>query len=311
MKRSPLLSTILLSAVGVLSAVLGAEPALPIVAGAPVPLTESEDTADYWPCFSPDGSRLFFSRRFPGKPWQLYQIPVTGGAPTLLFDPSPSPAGTRIAKSMRGRLAFVGGNGIWITDSKGQQPRKLTLKGLPGTPSYPSWYPDEDHLLVVAYQKNNGGILYRINITSGEVAAVTDPSKILAGMASVSPDGKAIVFAGQRSDGSGYDQNRNTIWISRDGKEPAPLTHHQGRAPIWSPSGKWIAYESSDGSPDRRQAIFIASPDGKINQRITGFEQNPNHPVWSPDGKSLAVSIATPNQTGRTTIATISLDLTE
>lgn len=270
----------------------------------PIPVTSSVDSIDYWPAFSQDGRNLIFSRRAGETPWQLFTVPVEGGTSRPLFDSAPAAVATRVSRSVGGRLAFAGANTIWVTDSKGAHPRRLELKGLTGNPSYPSWYPDGNHLLVVAYRKNEGGVLYRIATTSGEATALTKPEELRCGMPSVSPDGKSIVFAGQKNEGQTYDQTKNFIWIIPGESGPKPLSPHQGRAATWSPDGRWIAYESTAGSPDgHRHAIFLISPDGRNNHPITFHEWDANHPVWSPDGRTLAVSISDPGDPKRTRIA--------
>ncbi len=281
----------------------------PVIASdfpAPRPVTSSTVSTDYWPAFSQDGKDLIFSRRTAENPWQLFTVPAAGGDARPLCDPPPSAVATRVSRSAGGRLAFAGANTIWVTDAKGEHPKKLDPKGLTGTPSYPSWYPDENHLLIVAYQKDSGGILYRIDLGSGKAVAVTDPKEILCGMPSVSPDGRSIVFAGQKNEGQAYDQTRNFIWIIAGNAPAKPLTPHQGRAATWSPDGRWIAYESTAGSPDgHRHAIFLISPDGRDNHPISSFAWDANHPVWSPDGESLAMSIVDPENPQHTRIATL------
>jgi Tol biopolymer transport system component len=272
----------------------------------PRPVTSYADASDYWPAFSRDGKDIIFSRRTAEAPWQLFKVSANGGDAKPLFDPQPSAVATRVSRSAGGRLAFAGANTLWVTDAKGENPRRVDLKGVLGTPSYPSWYPDEKHVLIVAYQKGNGGTLYKIYTGSGRAEAVTDTEKLSCGMPSVSPDGKSIIFAGQKNDGQVYDQTKNVIWIISGDSPAKPLTPHQGRAATWSPDARWIAYESTTGSPDGRlHAIFLISPDGSQNHRISSYEWDANHPVWSPDGKSLAVSILLPGIPKRTGIATL------
>jgi Tol biopolymer transport system component len=270
------------------------------------PVTSSSDATDYWPAFSRDGKDIIFSRRGAESSWQLFTVSADGGDAKALFPSKPSATATRVSRSASGRLAYAGANTLWTTDSKGENPKKLDLKGLKGNPSYPSWYPDERHLLIVAYQGKGGGILYKVDTESGLAAEITNPQEISCGMPSVSPDGKSIIFAGQKNDGQVYDQTKNFIWIISGNSPGKPLSPHQGRAATWSPDGRWIAYESTAGSPDgRRHAIFLISPDGRDNHRITSYQWDPNHPVWSPDGKSLAVSVIDPEHSQRTRIATL------
>ena len=71
--------------------------------------------------------------------------------------------------------------------------------------------------------------------------------------------------------------------------EPALV---QGRAPRWSPDGKWIACTSTRPAPNpteaTKRAIWIISADGEQAYQLTGFALDPLHVAWSPDQKLLA-----------------------
>lgn len=69
--------------------------------------------------------------------------------------------------------------------------------------------------------------------------------------------------------------------------EKAPI---QGRAPVWSPDGKRVAFESARASPDGRYAIFVVNRDGSGLVQITDYALNANHPVWSHDGKRMVLT---------------------
>ena len=115
-------------------------------------------------------------------------------------------------------------------------------------------------------------------------------------MSSVSPDGKWIVFAGQKNRGQLYDQEDNQIWLV-DGTgvsrtvEAQPL---QGRAPSWSPDGTRLAFESDRGSQTRLYAVFVINRDGTGLVQVTDYALNANHPVFSPDGRRLVFAMGDP-----------------
>lgn len=277
----------------------------------PVVLTNKAGAADYWPGFLQDGKTVFFSRLEKGNRWKLYKVSMEGGEATVFWEGGVG--ATRASKSVSGRIAFTGlvpgqSPTLWITDTEGKNGHKIELNGQQGSPSYPSWYAGEKRLVMVDYQGEKGGNLIRVNVTSGKVETLTDPSVIRCGMPSVSPNGQAIVFAGQKPDGDkNYDQTKNSIWILKKDNSLSKLSPGQGRAPTWSPDGNWVAYESTEGSPDGNYAIFVISVDGKHNHRISSYEWDANHPVWSQDGKTLVVSVKTKESGKETRIALLKI----
>lgn len=273
----------------------------------PFVLTNKTGAADYWPGFLQDGKAIFFSRLEKGSRWKLYKVAVEGGEATVFWEGGVG--ATRANKSASGRIAFTGlvpgqSPTLWVTDPEGKDGRKIELSGQQGSPSYPSWYAGEKQLAMVDYQGEKGGNLIRVDISSGKVETLTAPSVIRCGMPSVSPNGQEIVFAGQRPDGDkNYDQTKNSIWLLKKDKSLQKLSPGQGRAPTWSPDGKWIAYESTEGSSDGNYTIFLISADGKKLHRLCSYEWDANHPVWSPDGKTVVVSVKTKESGKETRIA--------
>jgi Tol biopolymer transport system component len=248
---------------------------------------------DLWPCFSPDGSRIVFSRR-TGESWELFEVPTSGGSPKPLTTSSLSVAATRANWSKQGPIAFTGTdssgvNAIWTINSDGSSPRELHLNGLSNQMFYPSWSPDGTQIVAMDGQTMS---LKRIELSKALVVTVTDPNQVFTGMPSVAPDGRSIVFAGQKNTGQRYDQSNNSIWVA----EATGVLHvlessaPQGRAPTWSPSGQQIAFESNRGDSGGQYAIFLIGRDGTGLIQVTNRELNADHPVWSPDGNRLAFS---------------------
>jgi Tol biopolymer transport system component len=252
-------------------------------------LTSSPGTSvDYWATFSPDGGSVLFSRSpDSGKSWALHRIPVAGGTSQVLFDRAGLPA-TRASVAPGGRIAFNAGNAIWTMNGDGSEARAVPLRDVIGA-GYASWYPDGRS---VAFVEGGRNILYRADVVSGAVTALTRQSEVLAGMPSLSRDGRWIVFAGQKNSGQIYNQGDNQIWLVDEAGISRPLeaTPGPGRTPSWSPDGRRIAFESGRGSADGRYALFIINRDGSGLTQVTDHALNANHPAWSPDGKQLVFS---------------------
>jgi Tol biopolymer transport system component len=269
-------------------------------------------TLDYWPCFSPDGKTVLFSRSEDGgKTWALFRVPAVGGKPEA-FAKLPVSATRASWSGKTGRIVFNGdapdgkGSGIWVIDADGSNGHPIATGGVM-VPSYPSWYPDGK---TIGFGDAARNILYRSGIDGGTPIAITEQDKVLSGMSSVSPDGKWVAFAGQKNTGQAYSQDDNQIWLVDDKGisrtvEAQPL---QGRTPSWSPDGRRLAFESNRGSPNGFYAVFIMDSEGTGLVQVTDYALNANHPVFSPDGQKLVFAAGDPAK-GATNIAVITLPI--
>lgn len=124
-----------------------------------------------------------------------------------------------------------------------------------------------------------------VELTSGN--ADRDPSW--------SPDGKHIVYSGERLGGT------NIIRMNADGTGQIALTDTQyplgNSEPVWSPDGKKIAFVSSRAGAGRSE-IWVMNADGTNSTRLTinpQFAVDAGGPVygkdfgprWSPDGTKI------------------------
>lgn len=225
-----------------------------------------------YPAFSPDGSRLAFTRDDNNQSdHALYLMDLDGSnlqrlttSSVALGEPSWSPDGSKIA-FVRGYDMTYGGEAN--STSCGQEIYVIDLvMGL------------------------------EMNLTHGEGG--TDPTW--------SPDGTQIAFSSARNDS--YDIYK----MAADGSMVKRLTDAEWAEaePAWSPDGTKIAFTShliqaggilcgfmptvrpgSGGiNTEERSSIYVMNADGTEQTRLAatvgGFE-----PAWSPDGTSLALII--------------------
>jgi Tol biopolymer transport system component len=252
---------------------------------------------DYWPCFSPNGKTVLFSRSSDnGRTWSLFSV-ATAGGDTKPFASLPVSA-TRAAWSPGGQIAFTGSaadhsDAIWLINGDGSNAHAVQTdvsKHL----LYPSWYPDGKSLAAMDGQTMT---IRQIEL-SGNALTLTDRAQVMSGMSSVSPDGQWVAFAGQKNAGQSYDQEENVVWLrDRSGRlstlETPPL---QGRAPVWSPDGKQLAFESDRGNAKGDYAIFLINHDGSGLTQLTDFSLEATHPVFSADGKHLVMAYGIPGK---------------
>jgi hypothetical protein len=247
---------------------------------------------DYWPCFSPDGKTVLFSRTTDGVNWAFFRVAASGGA-VEKFGQSPLPvSATRANWSHKtNKIAFTGSSpagvsDVWIINGDGTGAHAVAAPELSDFLVYPSWDPD-GMSLVVSDVRNQ--VLKRVKLAGGAATPITDRARVLTGMSRVSPDGKWIAFAGQQNSGQAYDQEENVIWLLSEAGALTTVEARpaQGRTPAWSPDGKRLAFESNRGSDDGRYAIFIINRDGTGLVQVTDYALNANHPVWSRDGRRI------------------------
>jgi Tol biopolymer transport system component len=111
-------------------------------------LTSQPGAMDEWPCFSPDGKLVLFSRsEDKGKTWIFYIVPTAGGEATrFIRSPLPLPvSATRAPWSTRSNeIAFTRADGTGI--------KQLTDDSLNAT--HPVWSPTSEQIVFSARQPN-------------------------------------------------------------------------------------------------------------------------------------------------------------
>jgi Tol biopolymer transport system component len=266
-------------------------------------ITRETQFVDAWPCFSPDGRTILFSRAENANgPYRLFVVDLSGGSPRPFLSAAPFPSATRASWSLRhNRVALTGGEvghdtgAIWIVDPDGNNFQRVPSGNVSANVQYPSWDAAGDSVVVVDFGESGGSRLKRLTLRSGTTEALTDPREFLVGMPTVSPDGALVAFAGQRASGGAYDQMANHIWILTKESATYEVSQGQGRHPSWSPDGQWLAFTSTRADKAGRQAaVFIVPRSGGPPRQLTPHSVEAAHPVWSPDGQSLVFSARVP-----------------
>ena len=97
-----------------------------------------------------------------------------------------------------------------------------------------------------------------------------------------SPDGKTLAVVLQET-------HWDKIWlIPSTGGTPKELTYGAGEdeEPVYSPDGKWIAFESNRDLAEERHLWIVPASGGEAHRltHLTGFESSPK---WSPDSRTV------------------------
>ena len=292
-------------------------------------ITNGQDWSDYRPAISSDGKTILFERSAPMHTTVLYRLVIDGGKDPAPFLPRLAGTQTRPGWCWKNNvIAFNVSDdnpvSIYTVGGSGNNPAKVSKSN---DLLYPQWDASGESLTVM--NKTNSakpftcvidknGVILQPNVNGAD----SKGNQMLGGMPAVNPlHGDHIAFAGQPPWGSRYNQDENYIFLNhRDGTkytsspmEPGasidkfdPL--FQGRAPAWSPNGRYIVFESD--RPDRkgRYALFLfdtRNPD-KAAVQLTDPKANPaQHAKWYPDGWCLIFCANPPLYPNNTAIAYI------
>ena len=206
---------------------------------------------------------------------QVAGIPVGQGFAAR--EPALSPDGTQIA-FIHANEGPVGN--VWLISSDGGKARQLTSHDADGgIASSPVWSADGRYIVYTVNADTDSSHLWRVNIESGESAALTvGPGG--AREAAISADGKHLA----------YTAARPTWRLTRID----PVTHEastlfEGRTsivlPIASPDRKTIVFFGLDSTG---MQLYTIGSDGKNLRQLTFDNPGRNAlPTWAGDGKSI------------------------
>jgi Tol biopolymer transport system component len=154
----------------------------------------------YLPRWSPDGKRIAFFGHPPGEPWQIYIVPVEGGAPELIYrsglnlaDPSWSPDGKSLAfgeNSLNNE-----GSAVFVMDLNTRKATKLP--GSDGLYS-PRWSPDGRFIAAIPLDS------LKLMLFDLGTQKWTELARIFVAYPTWSRDGRYIYFNGAVDNLEGY-----------------------------------------------------------------------------------------------------------
>ncbi len=253
---------------------------------------------DYAPSWSPDGSKIAFSR---GLIEDIHVMMADGTVIANLTNnpardgaPSWSPDGTKIAFTTDRDGLFE----IYTMNSDGTNQANLTNNGV--CDSYAAWSPDGSKIAFQSGYPGSGGPnpcdtgvgnmveIWVVNTDGSGLTKLTNNSAHDGDRPSWSPDGSKIAFASDR------DGNWEIYVMNADGTGQTRLTNNpaQDDNPSWSPDGTKIAFKSTRAGSNE---IYVMNVNGSAQTRLTtSVAADDNLPDWQPldeDGDGIPATI--------------------
>ena len=233
------------------------------------------------PAFSPDGSEVAFSRSEVDGSWHVWSVPTSGGTPKRLTDTSSGEVYPRYAHD---GLSIV--FHTWGTPRRiGRVPRTGGALAMLGFGDWSDAFPDlspDGRSIAFTRTDQNAERIYVAPASGGTAKLLTESP---GAVPKWSPDGKNLVFAGNRGYYGGI------FVVNADGTNLHKLTT-LGGWPVWFPDGAQVGFVVISRNGD--QEIQIVPASGGSPRPIAGMTfTGSNHPFdISPDGKMLATTNA-------------------
>ncbi|HZD79312.1 MAG TPA: hypothetical protein VE646_04640, partial [Actinomycetota bacterium] len=249
-----------------------------------VALTNTADMQEMDPAWSPEGTRIAFTRRpkLQARP-DLFVMNANGrgrvrltATPVAERHPAWSPDGTTLVYAAR--TSARGPTRLFRIRADGRGRVRLTFESSGSYDDDPAWSPDGSR---IAFSTNrDGGFpeLYLMDPDGSHPLRLTS-NHLLDADPSWSPDGTRLAFVRCSEDGTS-----EIYLMNADGTGQIDLTNTpdlQESDPAWSPDGAAIAYAAvpvGGGEPQ----IHIMNADGSGQAALTSGPGGAFSPSWQP-----------------------------
>ena len=231
------------------------------------------------PRISPDNSRIAFSTLGrDGWAIRMYSLELgravnfsAGAAGGSNLSPAWASDGTKIAFSS----SRTGDSEIWVADSSGASPRKLTT--FRGPDVSPTWNPRTNAQLAWVSGRTGLPQIYTMDLDGANIQRLTDGGYAIS--PSWSPSGLLLTFSWNRKYGPGAPGGQDIYVMDIASKRWLQLTHDAGSNdfPSWAPDDRHIVFQREIGGHSQ---IWSMLADGTEQHQLTRSGNN-FMPNWS------------------------------
>ncbi len=191
--------------------------------------------------------------------------------PANYSNPRVSPDGQQVAIWMPSE------SNIWVYDISGDALNRLTFEGANDNPI---WTPDGKRITFASNRTGSQNLFWKSADGSGAAEQLTTSEHVDI-PSSWSPDGTVLAFS-ESHPTSGWD-----IWIlSLEGeRKPQPFLQSpfDEAEAVFSPDGRWLAYQSNESGKFEIYVQSFPDPEGKWQISTEGGRE----PVWASSGRQL------------------------
>ena len=222
------------------------------------------------PVWSPDRSRLVFSRRVrigEDSRVDLYTVRPDGSDMRLVVHAGAYPSWSPDGQS----IAFLR-HGLWTVRLDGSRERQLVK----GDTDDPAWSPDGGWIAFTFYARAPYGVWLIHPDGTGVRRLVKDELAAEVAHPAWAPDGQRVTFVGLYEDEGLYIAGVDGRGLRR--------VATSSRANEWSPVGRRILF-THDHLEREPNGLWTTRPDGRDQTRLALRFSDPD---WSPSGRSIA-----------------------
>ncbi|MBN8644337.1 MAG: PD40 domain-containing protein [Planctomycetes bacterium] len=257
--------------------------------------------ADFDPCVSPDGERVYFASTRHRPTSDIYVKRTDSSAVTLLTSdaahdvmPAISPDGKRLAFASNRNGSYD----IYVMNAAGGQAVQVTAD--PGQELRPTWSPDGKTLAFCRVGERSD----RWEVWSVDTTRAGSLKFLTYGMFPAwQPKGDKIAFQRSRERGDRFYSIWTIDYANGEARNPTEVVASATTAcinPSWSPDGSLIAFSTvtnpaaidpASATPVKTGAdVWIVAADGSARAALTAGTSANLSPVWGPMNRVFFVS---------------------